>query len=89
MIITLISFVHFQLAARQAERDLKEAKNESAVLRQKLTEMERERDSLGLIRPLPTRGMPPMMNGPPPPPLMPGERPGSRGSGMPPSPLMR
>jgi hypothetical protein len=45
-------------------------------------------DHEGLIRPLPTRGMPPpmMMNGPPPPPPGAPDRPLSRSSGVQPSP---
>ncbi|XP_064622641.1 melanoma inhibitory activity protein 2-like [Lineus longissimus] len=80
------------LLARAAERDLKEAKAESAILRQKLTDIERRREFTGpegLIRPLPTRGMPlpMMMNGPPPPPPgAPDGRPLSRSSGIQPSP---
>ncbi|KAK7103334.1 hypothetical protein V1264_018253 [Littorina saxatilis] len=67
------------LNARAAERELKECKHEAAVLRQKLTDVERRHMEPGLIRPLPTRGMPPpgMMNGPPPPEM---ERSPSRGS---------
>ncbi|KAK3587735.1 hypothetical protein CHS0354_042689 [Potamilus streckersoni] len=77
------------LAARAAERELKESRHENGILRQKLTEQERRftHGPSGLIRPLPTRGLPPpgMLNGPPP--LPPGidrspserERPGSRG----------
>ncbi|XP_041352768.1 transport and Golgi organization protein 1 homolog isoform X2 [Gigantopelta aegis] len=61
------------LTARAAERELKECRHELGVLRQKLTDVERRQmegmGPAGLIRPLPTRGMPPlgMMNGPPPP----------------------
>ncbi|RUS79630.1 hypothetical protein EGW08_012599, partial [Elysia chlorotica] len=59
------------LAARAAERELKESRHEAGVLRQKLTDIERRQfiGPGGLIRPLPTRGMPPpgMINGPPPP----------------------
>ncbi|GFO04071.1 melanoma inhibitory activity protein 3 [Plakobranchus ocellatus] len=56
------------LAARAAERELKEARHEAGVLRQKLTDIERRQFIGGLIRPLPTRGMPPpgMINGPSP-----------------------
>ncbi|XP_061172787.1 melanoma inhibitory activity protein 2-like isoform X2 [Saccostrea echinata] len=74
------------LAARAAERELKETRHEASVLRQKLTDLERrlmQGPPGGLIRPVPSRGMPPpgMMNGPP----IPGmERPGSRGR-LPPS----
>ncbi|XP_069118577.1 transport and Golgi organization protein 1 homolog isoform X3 [Argopecten irradians] len=78
------------LAARAAERELKESRHDSTALRQKLTELERrlQHGPSGLLRPLPTRGMPPPgMNGPPPP-LPPGERPGSRGGG-PPGPPVR
>ncbi|XP_056021137.1 transport and Golgi organization protein 1 homolog isoform X2 [Ostrea edulis] len=73
------------LAARAAERELKESRHEASVLRQKLTDLERrlmQGPPGGLIRPVPSRGMPPpgMINGPP----IPGmERPGSRGR-MPP-----
>ncbi|XP_046551794.1 transport and Golgi organization protein 1 homolog [Haliotis rubra] len=74
------------LAARAAERELKEVRHDAGVLRQKLTELERRQmmGPGGLIRPLPTRGMPPpgMMNGPPSPPGM--ERSPSRGSIPPP-----
>ncbi|XP_060070529.1 transport and Golgi organization protein 1-like [Ylistrum balloti] len=70
------------LAARAAERELKESRHDATVLRQKLTELERrlQHGPSGLLRPLPTRGMPPPgMNGPPP-----GvDRPGSRGGGPP------
>ncbi|GFR66674.1 melanoma inhibitory activity protein 3 [Elysia marginata] len=70
------------LAARAAERELKESRHEAGVLRQKLADIERRQfiGPGGLIRPLPTRGMPPpgMINGPPPPPGM--DRPPSRGS---------
>ncbi|CAL1547461.1 unnamed protein product [Lymnaea stagnalis] len=69
------------LAARAAERELKEARHEAGVLRQKLTDIERRQfmGPGGLIRPLPTRGLPPpgMMNGPPPPGM---DRSPSRGS---------
>ncbi|XP_025104697.1 transport and Golgi organization protein 1 homolog isoform X2 [Pomacea canaliculata] len=74
------------LNARAAERELKEARHEAAVLRQKLTEVERRQMGPGgLIRPLPTRVMPlpGMLNGPPPPPPPPHpgmERSPSRGS---------
>ncbi|XP_076441888.1 uncharacterized protein LOC143280953 isoform X3 [Babylonia areolata] len=76
------------LNARAAERELKETRHEAAVLRQKLTDLERRQ--MDLIRPLPTRGMPPpgMLNGPPPPGM---ERSPSRGSippgAMPPGPM--
>ncbi|XP_059159914.1 transport and Golgi organization protein 1 homolog [Physella acuta] len=74
------------LSARAAERELKEARHEAGVLRQKLTDIERRQfmGPGGLIRPLPTRGLPPpgMMNGPPPPGM---DRSPSRGS-MPPLP---
>nr|XP_022331381.1 transport and Golgi organization protein 1 homolog isoform X3 [Crassostrea virginica] len=69
------------LAARAAERELKESRHEASVMRQKLTDLERrlmQGPPGGLIRPVPSRGMPPpgMINGPP----LPGmERPGSRG----------
>ncbi|CAG5130802.1 unnamed protein product, partial [Candidula unifasciata] len=57
------------LAARAAERELKEARHEAGVLRQKLTDIERRQfiGPGGLIRPLPTR-LPPtgILNGPPP-----------------------
>ena len=55
------------LAARAAERELKEARHEGGVLRQKMADLERRGGPGGIIRPLPTRGMPPpgMMNGPP------------------------
>ncbi|BFZ07952.1 hypothetical protein BsWGS_10991 [Bradybaena similaris] len=73
------------LAARAAERELKEARHEAGVLRQKLTDIERRQfmGPGGLIRPLPTR-IPPagIMNGPPPPGM---ERSPSRGS-LPPLP---
>ncbi|KAH9512301.1 hypothetical protein Btru_041417 [Bulinus truncatus] len=76
------------LAARAAERELKEARHEAGVLRQKLTDIERRQlmGPGGLIRPLPTRGLPPpgMLNGPPPPPGSMDRSP-SRGS-MPPLP---
>ncbi|KAL5009381.1 hypothetical protein ScPMuIL_014962 [Solemya velum] len=74
------------LAARAAERELKESKHESTVLRHKLTDLERRLfdGPVGVIRPLPTRGMPPpgMLNGPPHPGMSrsPIERPGSRNS---------
>ncbi|KAK7507101.1 hypothetical protein BaRGS_00001952, partial [Batillaria attramentaria] len=60
------------LNARAAERELKEARHEAAVLRQKLTDVERRQMGPGgLIRPLPTRGMPPpaLPPGPPLPPF--------------------
>ncbi|XP_062604279.1 transport and Golgi organization protein 1 homolog [Saccostrea cucullata] len=74
------------LAARAAERELKETRHEASVLRQKLTDLERrlmQGPPGGLIRPVPSRGMPPpgMINGPPVPGM---ERPGSRGR-LPPS----
>ncbi|KAL3872548.1 hypothetical protein ACJMK2_035771, partial [Sinanodonta woodiana] len=49
------------LAARAAERELKESRHENGILRQKLTDQERRfvQGPSGLIRPLPTRGMPP------------------------------
>ncbi|KAK6183005.1 hypothetical protein SNE40_010562 [Patella caerulea] len=55
------------LAARAAERELKESRHQNTTLRQRLTELTRKPGPEGLIRPLPTRGMPPpgMMNGPP------------------------
>uniref|UniRef100_A0A0B7BH78 SH3 domain-containing protein n=1 Tax=Arion vulgaris TaxID=1028688 RepID=A0A0B7BH78_9EUPU len=69
------------LSARAAERELKEARHEAGVLRQKLTDIERRQfmGPGGLIRPLPTRGIPPagVMNGPPPPGM---DRSPSRGS---------
>ncbi|XP_033735498.1 transport and Golgi organization protein 1-like isoform X2 [Pecten maximus] len=80
------------LAARAAERELKESRHDATALRQKLTELERRshHGPSGLLRPLPTRGMPPPgMNGPPPP-LPPGvDRPGSRGGGPPGPPGIR
>ncbi|XP_074663147.1 uncharacterized protein LOC141915493 isoform X2 [Tubulanus polymorphus] len=78
------------LTAREAERKLKEAEQNNTLLRQKLSEVENRNHYDGVIRPLPTRPLPPpgMMNGPPPP-LPLGDRPISRSSGMPPSPLMR
>uniref|UniRef100_A0A2C9L587 SH3 domain-containing protein n=1 Tax=Biomphalaria glabrata TaxID=6526 RepID=A0A2C9L587_BIOGL len=75
------------LAARAAERELKESRHEAGVMRQKLTDLERRQvmGPGGLIRPLPTRGLPPpgMLNGPPPPPGM--DRSPSRSS-LPPLP---
>ncbi|CAH1790991.1 unnamed protein product, partial [Owenia fusiformis] len=65
---------------RKKERELKEEKENNAVLRQKLLETERKLDQTsreGLIRPLPRRDLPPLLNGPPP-----LDRPGSRVSGM-------
>ncbi|XP_029648661.1 transport and Golgi organization protein 1 homolog isoform X2 [Octopus sinensis] len=63
------------LATRCAERELKESKHECAVLRQKLTELERRSGPVPvpLIRPLATRNVMPagLINGPPP--LMEGE----------------
>ncbi|CAG2194557.1 unnamed protein product [Mytilus edulis] len=77
------------LSARAAERELKESRHECSVLRQKLTDLERRlmQGPSGLIRPLPTRGMPPpgMINGP----LHPSDRPGSRSGLLPPPPGMR
>ena len=75
------------LAARAAERELKEARHEAGVLRQKMADVERRQAGPGgLIRPLPTRGMPPpgMMNGGPPGPPPPGPPPMDRRSPPPP-----
>jgi len=58
------------LAARQAERDLKESKNEAAVLRQRLFEVEQraQHNGPGILHPIATRpGGPPHLNGPLPP----------------------
>ncbi|ESO91967.1 hypothetical protein LOTGIDRAFT_233267 [Lottia gigantea] len=80
------------IAARTAERELKESRHQNTTLRQRLTDFTRKPGPEGLIRPLPTRGLPPgMMNGPPMP-LPPGmdrppvERSPSRGSLPPPHP---
>ena len=55
------------LATRAAERELKEARMECTMLRQKLTELERRPMPGSIIRPLPTRGSGhvEMVNGPP------------------------
>lgn len=76
------------LATRAAERELKEARIECTMLRQKLTDLERRPMPGSIIRPLPTRGSghSEMVNGPPLlPRFPPGDHPAGRKDLLPPT----